>query len=239
MARRQRLGRQHVGDQPGQFLLVAAAFAAHPQGQHRRVEQQYAVLGHHRMVGHPHRRLGLGGEGQVGQPGGVAGLDLQAHRLAGQQRGGHRLGGGRIGDVPARRRFVQRDAQLQFAGGGDGGHAAQDVGDPAGQLVGAVMAAQQRHGGGTVGGDGDHRRFRLLADEMGATARSGMLAAQTPTMAVPAVNNSPTGLVSANKTFASTRRPGRAAGHGAGGARGGRRPGRRGTQTTAIMDAPG
>ncbi len=108
--------------------------------------------------------LGEAGPGRR-EPAGVASLDLQPHRLAGQQRRRYRLCRFRVGDAPAGRRIVEAETQAQVAGGGDRGNAAGRLGDGAGQTIGAVMTAQQRHGRASILGDGDDRRLAALVGE--------------------------------------------------------------------------
>ena len=50
----------------------------------------------------------------------------------------------------------------QIAGGGDRRLAAERLGKSSGQVVRPVMAAQQRHGGAAVLGQGQHRRLPRL-----------------------------------------------------------------------------
>ena len=63
--------------------------------------------------------------------------------------------------------IIQREAEAHFAGRGDGGMAVAEPRDAAGEVIGAVVAAQQRHGGGAVFRHGDHRRLAVLVPEVG------------------------------------------------------------------------
>ena len=93
---------------------------------------------------------------------GFGGVDREIEPRAGEERGGDGLRRFGVGDAPAGRRLVEREAEPHIAGGGDGGDAAGDRGDPAGEIVGAVMAAEQRHGHAAVFGKHDHGRLAAL-----------------------------------------------------------------------------
>ena len=64
-----------------------------------------------------------------------------------------------------------------------------DLGNPSRQIVGAVMAAQQRHGDAAVLGHRDHRRLPRLSASSGANERISTPAAQMPTIGRPAANS--------------------------------------------------
>ena len=168
--RRQRLGRHGVAHQGDQVLGGDAPLAADPQGQDRRMKHQFMVVGFDGAVGDADGKLALGREGEAGQPGGIAGLHLQGYRVLGQQGGGHRFGGGGIGQPPAGRRVVQGQPQGQFAGGGQRRTHPQRLADPPRQGIGAVMAAQQRHHRRAVH---RHRQHRRLVPLMGQQRRHG------------------------------------------------------------------
>ncbi len=105
------------------------------------------------------------GRGGRTQPAAVAGGDGEAHRPVGEQRRSDRLRHGRIGEPPAGRRIVEGEAEPGIAASGDRRRAADGGGDGGGNAVRAVMAAEQRHDGGTGLGDGDDRRLRPLVGE--------------------------------------------------------------------------
>ena len=101
-------------------------------------------------VGDPHRQPSLLRPGQRRQPPGIARLDFKAHRLSGDQRRHDRFRHFGIGERPARRRVIQRDAEQDIAGRRHGSRHTERPGDPAGQPVGAPMAAEQWHHGAAV-----------------------------------------------------------------------------------------
>jgi hypothetical protein len=84
---------------------------------------------------------------------------------AGEQCRRHRLDRGHVGEAPAGRRVVEGEAEAQVAGRGDRGDAAERRGDAARQLVGAAVAAEQRHGDAAVLGDGDDRGLGRFVGE--------------------------------------------------------------------------
>jgi hypothetical protein len=92
-------------------------------------------------------------------------FDCEIDSIAGQQRSRDRFRGFRVRRPPSCWRVVEGEAEADVAGGGDGGDAAGDRGDPARQVIGAVMAAEQRHGDAAVFGDGDDRRLGALVGE--------------------------------------------------------------------------
>jgi len=103
------------------------------------------------------------------QPGGIdAGLVDDLGLGAVEQRRHDRLHRSRILDAPVRRRLVESEPELHVARGCDRGMAADRRRNLAREIVGTVMAAQQRHDGRPVLGDGDHRRIDLLALQRGA-----------------------------------------------------------------------
>ena len=70
-----------------------------------------------------------------------------------------------------------------------GGDAAERCGDPARQVVGAVMAAEQRHDDAAVLGDGDDRRLgALVGQERAPGCGSGCRRRKTPMIGSPAAN---------------------------------------------------
>ena len=72
-----------------------------------------------------------------------------------------------VGEHEAGGRIIQREAKAHFACRGDGGMAAADFGDAAGEIIGAMVAAKQRHGGGAVLGEGDDRWLAALVLKVG------------------------------------------------------------------------
>ena len=150
------------------------------------------MSGDGRTVGHddPGRGVIRPVDGAGAQPFAAAGLLDQRDGLAGEQCGGDRLDPLRIGDAPAGRRLVERQAEPQIAGRGDRGDPAGYGGDGAGDRVGAVMPADQRHRDRAVLGYRDDRRLRCFAASSGATARIRMPLAQIPTIGRPAAKRS-------------------------------------------------
>ena len=82
--------------------------------------------------------------------------------------------------APSLGRLVEAVEELAVGRGGDGGRAAEGFGELAGQAVGAVMAAEQRHDRSAVLRDGEHRRLVVLVVRIGARRRMRMPAAQMP-----------------------------------------------------------
>ena len=145
------------------------------------MQHQGRFAGAGRAVGDADRQPSIRGEARAArrQPIRVVGLDRKRHGLARQERSGHVLHALRIGDAPARRRLVERQVEAQIARRGDRGHAAGDLGDGAGQDIGAAMAAQERHGGRAVLGDCHHGRLgALFRDERAERAHQNPAGAQ-------------------------------------------------------------
>ena len=99
------------------------------------------------------------------QPSGAAPLVHQANRLAPKECRHDRLYLVGIGDMPAGRRFVERDAEAHIPGGGYRRDAAGELGNAAGQPIGATMSPDQRHRYRAVLGDRDDRRLLPLGGE--------------------------------------------------------------------------
>ncbi len=93
---------------------------------------------------------------------------LQPHRGAGQDRGRDALHVLGIAEHVARCRFIERHAEAQVARGGDRRVTLADCGDAACQVIGAMMAAEQRHGGTAVLGHRNHRGLAALVLQMRA-----------------------------------------------------------------------
>ena len=106
------------------------------------------------------------------EPAGIATVDGAAERAAGEEIG-HDLADARaVADAPSRRRLVERRAEAKIAGRGDRGGRPERRGQGARHLVGAAMAAEQRHHGAAVFGQRQHRRRRpCLSVRQGASAR--------------------------------------------------------------------
>ncbi len=153
----------------GDLLLRAEALAADAERQDRGVDDE--AIGFRRIgaVGHDD----FAGRSRVPldrshmQPIGAAALFDERHPLPGEERGGDRLYPLGVGDAPAGRHLVERDAEPQIAGGGDRGNATEILGQRAGERVGAAMPAQQRHRDRTVLGEGDDRRLHKLVVDQG------------------------------------------------------------------------
>ena len=90
------------------------------------------------------------------------GRALEGERGAIEQRGGRGLHVLGIGEDETFGRLIKCEAEADFAGCRDGGVAIAKTGDRAGQIIGAVMTAEQRHCGRTVFRHCDHRRFAVL-----------------------------------------------------------------------------
>ena len=73
----------------------------------------------------------------------------------------------RVRKSPAGWRFVQRDAEQIVAGGGDGRRHVEDFADTPGQIVGAVMSAQQGRDRRAILGERQHRGVNMLVVERG------------------------------------------------------------------------
>ena len=102
------------------------------------------------------------------QPVEPAGLALDGDAFAGKKRHGEILCIGGVGEGMASGRVIQRGAEGEIGGRGDGRHATGERGDAARQVVGAVMAADERYRGAAVFGHGDDRRLVLFVGEKGA-----------------------------------------------------------------------
>ena len=161
------MGRQGFMHQAGQRAGVHAAFRAHPDAQHRGVEHQLPPGTGCRVVGHAQGEVPALGEARAGlhQPAGVAGLDFERHRRAGNQRRRQGLDHLRIADAPALGRLVEGQAKTHVTGRRDRGRPAQGCCDGAGKRIGAVVAAQDRHGDAAVLGHRHHRRLGALVGE--------------------------------------------------------------------------
>ncbi len=131
------------------------------------MQHQRRLVGRHGTVGDAdgERRRGNKAPAAGGEPRGAAGLDRQRHRTLCQQCRRHRLDPRRIGETPAGRRLVEREAQAEIARGGDRGGAADERGRGARHRIGAAMAAEQRHRDRAVFGHRHHRRLGVLVAE--------------------------------------------------------------------------
>ena len=162
---RQSLGLQRPGHMVEQKIAGCAALQPDAQDQAGRMQQQLVFLRSQRPVRHAHRQPALIRPGQRRQPPGIAGLDFKAHRLSGDQGRHHGFRHFGIGERPARPRIVQRHAEQDIACRRHGGLDTERPGDPAGQAVGAPMAAEQRHHGAAVFRDRDDRRLFALVGQ--------------------------------------------------------------------------
>ena len=119
----------------------------------------------------PHRsginaKRAFGGERQVafGEPRRIA---VEPHCRAGKKLGREAAAMFRIGEAPARRRRIQRDAEAHIPRRGHRSRDTERGGEGAGHIVGAVMAAEKRHHRAAVLGQRDHRRLVPLVAEHG------------------------------------------------------------------------
>ncbi len=112
----------------------------------------------------------------------LAGAELihKRHRQAAQQRRRDAFHLRRVDDPPAGQRLVECQAELQIPRRRHRGDAARQPRHDAGERVGAAVAADQRHGDGTVFGNGDDGRLVLFwAEERGDRADQNAAGAET------------------------------------------------------------
>ena len=160
----QRLAVQRVADQRHGLAGVGATLAPHADGQHLRMIDQCA---------RPRRQaLGRGRDDPLGTPGPwhrrirqPRRSAVQAYGLAGEQIGHHPFDVAARRQVPAPRRGVEGHAEAQIPRRRDGGRAPQHRGQPARQVVGAMVAAEQRHHRAAVFRHGDDGRLASLVGE--------------------------------------------------------------------------
>ena len=173
-----RLGRKPAGHENvrlakmDKLLRRAAPLAAEAEGQDCGMQRD---IGHVVARNHAPVRDAEGEAAPIperraasGEPVGRRRLGHEAHRLAGEQRGGDRLHPRAFAEAPAGGRRVEGEAQGRIARRGDGGVGAEGVGNGAGEPVRAVVAAQQRHDAPPVVRDREHRRLGALVREMWA-----------------------------------------------------------------------
>ena len=172
-----RLGRKPAGyenafGQEDKLLRRAAALAAEAEGEHGGMQRDigHVVARNHAPVGDVEGEAAPVSERRAasGEPVGRRRLVDEAHRLAGEQRGGDCLHPRVFREAPARWRRVEGEAQGRIARRGDGGVGAESVGNGAGEPVRAVVAAEQRHDAPPVVRDSDDRGFGSLVREIWA-----------------------------------------------------------------------
>jgi hypothetical protein len=163
------LGREIVAlqgelDQLDDLLGFRAALAADADDQRLRVINEAAV-DLEILLGDQHLHLTHRGNrvAGLGDPRGVA---VDGDLGADQQR--HHRGFGVVArvELPAGRRLVEAAAELAVRRRGERRVGAEVFGEPAGKLVGAVVAAKQRDDGLAVLANGEHRRLLGLVAQV-------------------------------------------------------------------------
>ena len=101
------------------------------------------------------------------QPSGAARLVDQGNRVAPEERRHDRLHLVRVADVPAGRRFIERDPQAHISCGGYRRDAPNELANRAGQCIGAMVSPDERHRDRAVLGNRDDGRFVLFGGEEG------------------------------------------------------------------------
>ncbi len=149
------------------LLGGTAALASDSERQDGRVENQGMGVRTDLVVRHDDTfRAILRPADRAGtQPLGTRHFFDQRNGISSEQRrcdGFHLL---RIGDAPTRRRFVEGEPEAEISGRGDRRRPARQLGDGAGQRVGAPVPADQRHCHRTILGDRDHRWLLPLCRE--------------------------------------------------------------------------
>ena len=153
-------------DQLDQFGGVDIALAADAKRQRGWVVDERLSGGGGISVRHQDFTSAAFGENRLGpvQPVGAA---EEGDGIAGEEGGGDGFDRFGVGDGPAGRRLVEGQTEAKIARGGDGCFDAKGFAELARKLVGAAMAAEQRHDGAAVFGDGENRGLAGFVGEDG------------------------------------------------------------------------